>query len=175
MQRLGSPTCPPLHTVHPRCNLGPRSKHECHPETGRVDVQSPPEPRGGVLMDPSETSENDGIRNIKKTFPSTGCSGAPGTPEGRAAGVADADQLTQGCNHTRETPPALEERRHTHPTPDMKRAVVNSVTNGSSRRTAAECWCATGAIPSLIKRSQQEPTPGHGQGGESTVKRPQIL
>ena len=87
-------------------------------------MQSPPEPRGGVLMDPSETSENDGIRNIKKTFPSTGCSGAPGTPEGRAAGVAGADQLTQDQHPLKDTPPALGETRHTHPTPDMKRAIV---------------------------------------------------
>ena len=123
-------------------------------------------------MDPSETSENDGIENIKKSFAQhrAAVEDARAHPEGRTANVVDAEPINIDVTTSpKKRSPTLKETKYRHLTPDIKNAIVNSVMSGSSYRTASKVFgVSLGTISSLIKRSQQELTPGHRQEEEES-------
>ena len=116
-----------------------------------------------------ETSGTTGSGTSKVT-PSTGCSGMPGTPEGRGAGVADADQLTQEQQPLQRNAPSTGREKTQAPHTGHEGGDRHSVMRGSCCRTAAECWCATWNDIPTHQEISAGLTPGHRQGGESAVK-----
>ena len=66
-------------------------------------------------MDPSETSENDGIGNIKKSFAQhrAAVEDAGAHPEGRTAGVAGAEPINTGVTTTPKKRPQHWKRQNT--------------------------------------------------------------
>ena len=127
-------------------------------------------------MDSSETSENDRIRKIKKSFAQhrAAVEDARAHPEGRTANVVDAEPINIDVTTSpKKRCPTLKETRYRHLTPDIKNAIVNSVMSGSSYRTASKVFgVSLGTISSLIKKSQHELSSRTQAGGrrESTVK-----
>ena len=118
-------------------------------------------------MDSSETSENDRVRNIRKSFAQhrAAVEDARAHPEGRTANVVDAEPINIDVTTSpKKRSPTLKETRYRHLTPDIKNAIVNSVMSGSSYRTASKVFgVSLGMISSLIKRSQQDSPQGTGR------------
>ena len=111
-------------------------------------------------MDPSEITESDRVKLIRRSFVQhrLAVEDARVHSEGRTATVVDAEPIDLDVTTTpKKRSPTLAERQYKHLTPELKNAIVNSVMSGNTYRTASKIFnVSVGTISSLMRRSQEE-------------------